>query len=110
MVAFSGYFLVELTVSNLQVTWDVLTPRSRLRPGVVALPMRSRTPAEVALLSNLVTLTPGTLTLAVEGEGPEGVPVMYVHGMYAADQDAFRAELADLEHRMLHAVRLEGDR
>lgn len=106
LARFSGWFTWQLVLSNVQVTWDVLTPRSRLRPGVVALPLRCRTDAEVTLLSNLITLTPGTLTLAIRKEPA----TMYVHGMYAADAEVFRGELGEMQERMLRAVRREVDR
>lgn len=103
LLAFAGYFAKLLVVANWEVVADLLTPGSRLRSGIVALPLRSRTAGEVTLLSDLITLTPGTLTIDVA----EDLGVMYVHGMYAPDADAFRAELTDLETRMLHAVRLD---
>jgi multicomponent Na+:H+ antiporter subunit E len=101
---FAAYFVRELCVANAQVVWDVLTPRSRLQPGIAALRLRTRTDAEVTLIANLVTLTPGTLTLAIARD-PD---VLYVHGMYARDPDAFRAQLSAMETRMLRAVRLDA--
>lgn len=103
VLVFSGYFLRLLVVANWEVLADLLTPGSRLRPGIVALPLRCRTAGEITLLSDLITLTPGTLTLDVSDD----LDVMFVHGMYAPDADEFRAELKDLEARMLHAVRLD---
>ncbi len=103
LLAFAAYFLRELVVANAQVVWDVVTPRSRLAPGIAAVPMRSRTDLEVTLIANLVTLTPGTLSLAVRRDPA----VLYVHGMYARDPDAFREQIAEMEARMLAAVRLE---
>ncbi|MGJ7439805.1 Na+/H+ antiporter subunit E [Aquipuribacter sp. MA13-6] len=102
-LAFAGYFVRLLVVANWEVVSDLLTPGSRLRPGIVALPLRSRSAGEITLLSALITLTPGTLTIDVSDD----LDVMYVHGMYAPDADEFRAELSDLESRMLHAVRLD---
>jgi multicomponent Na+:H+ antiporter subunit E len=103
LLAFAGYFGRELLVANAQVVWDVLTPRSRLQPGIAAVPLRSRTDAEVTLLANLVTLTPGTLSLAISRDPP----VLYVHGMYAGDPEAFRAQLTEMEARMLGAIRVD---
>ncbi len=105
LLAFSGYFLVELVKANWEVAWDVLTPRSRLEPGIVAYRLCSRTPLEITLFANLVTLTPGTLTIALTDEPP----TMYIHGMYAGDADDFRAELRTMEDRMLRAWRLRHD-
>lgn len=104
LLPFAGYFATLVVVANWQVIADTLTPGSRLRPGIVALPLRCRTAGEITLLSDLITLTPGTLTIDVSDD----LDLMYVHGMYAPDADEFRAELRDLESRMLRAVRLDG--
>jgi len=104
LLGFAAYFGRALCVANAQVVWDVVTPRSRLQPGIAAVPLRSRTDAEVALLVNLVTLTPGTLALAVTREPA----VLYVHGMYAGDVEAFRAQMTEMETRMLRAVRVDA--
>jgi multicomponent Na+:H+ antiporter subunit E len=101
LLGFAVYFLRELVTANLQVVRDVLTPGSRLASGIVELPLRSRTPAEITLIANLYSLTPGTLTLAVRRD-PD---VLYVHGMYAGDRDEFVRQLEEMENRMLHALR-----
>lgn len=101
LLAFTGYFLVELVKANLEVTWDLLTPGSRLAPGIVRYEMLSRTSVEVALFADLVTMTPGTLVLTVTDDPPTA----FVHGMYAHDPDDFRQELRELEGRLLRAWR-----
>lgn len=103
LLRFALWFVGELTVANAQVAWDVVTPRSRVEPGIVELPLRSRTDAEIAAIANLVSLTPGTLTLAVRREPA----TIWVHGMYAADADAFRTRLQEMESRTLYALRLD---
>lgn len=81
-------------------------PTGRARhPRPVRVLLRSRTPTEVTLLSNLICLTPGTLTLAVTDDPP----TLYVHGMYATDAEVFRRELHDLEFRLLRAWRTEEE-
>lgn len=100
LVGFAVWFGRELVRANLQVAWDVLTPRSRLEPGVVELPLRSRTDLEIAGIANLISLTPGTLTLAVRADPP----ALWVHGMYAADPDSFQHRLHLMEDRMLRAL------
>jgi multicomponent Na+:H+ antiporter subunit E len=101
LVVFGAWFLRELVKANAQVVWDVVTPTSHLAPGIAAVPLRSRSDLEVTLIANLVTLTPGTLTLAVRRDPP----VLYVHGMYAGDREQFCREIATMEARMLGAVR-----
>ncbi|MCC3761767.1 Na+/H+ antiporter subunit E [Glycomyces sp. TRM65418] len=104
LVWFALYFAREMITANAALTWDILTPSSRLAPGIARFPLRCRTRFEIALLANLISLTPGTLTLAVRREPP----TLYVHGMYAPDPDRFRERLRALESRMLAAVRFHG--
>ena len=81
----------ELIVSSLGVAWDVLTPTQRSRPGIVAVPLRAEGEAEVLLVTNLISLTPGTLSLDVT----EDCNTLYVHAMFADDPDAIRASIAN---------------
>ena len=104
LVAFAGYALREMVSATGEVAWDAVTPGSALQPGVVELRLRCRTPVEITTLANLITLTPGTLTLAVHHDPP----TLYVHGMYAPDADEFRGRLRAMETRVLHALRREG--
>lgn len=104
LVAFLGYAFREMVVATGEVAWDALTPTNRLQPGVVEVPLRCRTPLEITTLANLITLTPGTLVLAITHDPP----TLYVHGMYAPEADAFRARLVAMEDRVLHALRGAG--
>ncbi|MAS37274.1 MAG: Na+/H+ antiporter subunit E [Anaerolineaceae bacterium] len=89
VVSFFGYFLVQLFTANLRVAIEVLTPQQRMRPAIVAIPLDVRRDFEITLLANLITLTPGTLSLDVSSDKR----VLYVHSMYVDDIDAFRREI-----------------
>lgn len=102
--AFGLWYAGEVVRSNLVVLRDNLTPGQGSTPGVVRHPTRCRTDAELTLLGALITLTPGTLTMGTRTTA-DGVRELYVHGMYAPDAEALRAELRDMEERMLRAVR-----
>jgi multicomponent Na+:H+ antiporter subunit E len=91
------FFLWELVLANLRLARDVVGPVSRLRPGIVAVPLDVTGDAEVAVLANLLTLTPGTLSLDVSSDGK----VLYVHAVSAADPQALRAGIkAGFEQRV----------
>ncbi|MER7456562.1 Na+/H+ antiporter subunit E [Micromonospora sp. NPDC126480] len=104
IVRFLTWFAGRLVVANLVVAREILTPGSGLHPAIVRVPLRTRTDTEIALVTLCVTLTPGTLTLAVRRDPP----VMWVHGMYASDASAFRDTMAELEGRLLAAARPVG--
>jgi multicomponent Na+:H+ antiporter subunit E len=100
--AFAAFFVWELILSNLRVAADVLSPRPRRRPGVVAVPLDATEDAEITLLANLVTLTPGTLSLDVS----EDRRTLYVHGMFVDDPEVFRREIKEgFERRVLELLR-----
>lgn len=88
-------------VANAQVAATILSGRPRLSPALVEVRLRCRTPAEVAAYMGLITLTPGTMAVSLSSDGAR----LIVHGMYAPDVGAFRADLARLEERLLGAVR-----
>ncbi len=101
IAAFVVYFGFRFLRANAVVVGEILRPGHRLAPAIVELPLRCRTPLEIASLASLVTLTPGTLALSVR----EDPPTLAVHGMHAGDVEAFREGLRDLESRMLAAWR-----
>lgn len=84
LIGFIGFFIRELIKSNLRVIYDVLTPTHHMQPGVIALPLEAGSDAEITLLANLISLTPGTLSLDVSTDKR----VLYIHAMYIDDQDA----------------------
>lgn len=106
---FLGWFFWQMIRANWQVAADILTPGSALNPGIVAYQTRELSSREVTALSNLITLTPGTLTIDIDGSAHRG-QILYVLGLYApADPEQFRSELRDLESRLLRVTRAPGD-
>jgi len=102
VVLFSIFFFIELTKANLRVAYDVLTPMHQMRPGIVAIPLDAETDIEITFLANLITLTPGTLSLDVSSDRR----VLYIHDMYIDDVDKVRREIkGGYERRVLEIVR-----
>lgn len=98
LVKFITFFLKELVISNLRVAGWVLTPQLTMRPAVVAVPLTITTDAQITLLANMITLTPGTLTLDVAGDRS----CIYVHVIHMEDLEGFRAEIKQgFEQRIL---------
>jgi len=101
-VAFALVFFKELAVSTYRVAYDILTPTHYMRPGVIAFPMEAKTDAEITMLANIITLTPGTLSLDVS----EDRKILYIHAMYVDDPDELRREIREgLEKKLLEMMR-----
>jgi len=88
-MAFSVVILWEIIKANLRVAWDVVTPTRYRRPGIVAIPLDAETDLEIAVLANLVTLTPGSLCVDIA----EDRRTMYIHAMFVDDPDSVRSEI-----------------
>jgi multicomponent Na+:H+ antiporter subunit E len=99
---FVVFFTKELFLANLRVAQDVLSPRPRRRPGIVAVPLDITGEAEIAFLANVITLTPGSITLDVSPDRS----TLYVHGMFVDDPETFRHEIKDgFERRIRELLR-----
>lgn len=96
------FFLKELVIANVRVAYDVLTPGYRMRPGVLAVPLDAETDAEILLLANLTSLTPGTINLDVSADRR----TIYVHAMFADDPAAVKRSIKEgFERRVLGVLR-----
>lgn len=67
-IGYFFFFLGELVKANLDVAFRVLHPALPIEPGVVKVKTRLKTRLGRILLANSITLTPGTITLDVDGE------------------------------------------
>jgi multicomponent Na+:H+ antiporter subunit E len=100
VIALAGYFLWELFLANLRVAFDVITPRAHMRPGVIAIPLDVTTDTEITILANLISLTPGTLSLDVSADRR----TLYIHAMYLDDVEEVRRRIKTGFERRLMAV------
>jgi multicomponent Na+:H+ antiporter subunit E len=99
---FLGFAAKEILVSAIRVAHDVLTPRPRMSPAIVQVPLDVRTDGQITLLAILVTLTPGTLALDVSPDRR----TLLVHAMFAADSDRVRRDIkTGFERRILELAR-----
>jgi multicomponent Na+:H+ antiporter subunit E len=104
VIAFAVFLFKELVLSTLRVAWEVITPAKKRRQGIIAVPLDAKTDLEIAILANLITFTPGTLSLDVSSDRS----VLYVHTMFVDDPEVLRQEIKDgFERRVLELVRGE---
>ncbi|KAA3519679.1 Na+/H+ antiporter subunit E [Agrobacterium vitis] len=84
-------FLSELAKSAWKVTIMVLSPGLDIKPGIFAFPLSVERDFEITLLANLITLTPGTLSVDVS----EDQKILYVHALDCSDPDSARRDIAE---------------
>jgi len=102
-VVFLAYFLVQLVKSNLQVAWEVITPRPNMNRAIISVPLHVSTDGLATVVGNAITLTPGTLTVDVRRDDPDRPPVLYVHALHFTDVDTLRRNILRLERLAVRA-------
>ena len=101
-IFFFFFFIEEVIRANFQVAYDILTPKHFMKPGVIAIPMDVKKDMEILALSNLITMTPGTLSLDVSTDRK----VIYVHAMYIHDAVKLKQEIKNgLEKKIMDLYR-----
>ncbi|WMS42034.1 Na+/H+ antiporter subunit E [Acuticoccus sp. MNP-M23] len=99
-VELSLIFIWELVKSSVNVAWIVLKPSQSLRPAIIAFPIEVETDAEKTLLANLITLTPGTLSMDISDDGK----TLFVHCIDAEDPATIIADIKSTFERRIEKV------
>lgn len=94
------FFLYDLMMSSFQVAYDVLTPKDHSNLKILEMPLDVKSDIEILLVTNLISLTPGTLSLDVTPDRK----TLIVHAMFADDPDAVIASLKSGMERMVREV------
>ena len=118
VLRYGVHFAWALVASTASVAATVLRPRMELAEGIVAVPMRARSPVVVTFVANSITLTPGTLTVDIrpraygvdEGADAPEPPVLYVHCLVVGDPEDVRADAWRFEELAVAAFGSAEDR
>jgi multicomponent Na+:H+ antiporter subunit E len=102
IAALALLFLKELVLSAWRVAMTVIRPRMDLKPGIFAFPLTVESDFEITLLANMITLTPGTLSVDVSDDRR----TLFVHALDCSDPDATRRDIANgFERKIMEAFR-----
>ncbi len=100
ILALALLFVRELIVSAVKVARVVVSPRLNelVKPAIIAFPLTVKSDVEITLLANLITLTPGTLSVDVSKDRK----LLYVHVLSLDSREALIADIAGgFERRIL---------
>lgn len=97
-------FIKELILSNIDIVKLVYTPnlKDKVEPGIFAYPIELTKGWEITLLANLITLTPGTLSVAMS----EDYSIIYVHAMHIdTEEDSIRSIKETFEKAIMEVTK-----
>lgn len=101
LMALVIFFHYELVVSSLKVARAVVMPGLHIRPGILRIPLDATSDLQITVLGNLISLTPGSLTLDVSADRR----ALFVHAMFIGDPDDERRALkTGMERKVVEAL------
>lgn len=95
-------FGIDLILSSVVVIGQVIRPRLNIQPGIFKMETKLKTEWELAMLVNLLTLTPGSVVMEIAPE--EGM--LYVHTMdLKTNEQSVRKTKNKLEDVIIEVMR-----
>lgn len=90
---FIFYYLWKLLESNVYVAVRILSPKLSITPAIIEVPLHLRKKSSTLLFFNLVTMTPGTLSMDLNSNGKS----IFIHTMDMKSEENFVHDLEQME-------------
>ena len=100
LLRLAAFLLRQLVVANLILIREVLAPRTRLRIGVIGVPVVGCSEQVITTLANFMAMAPGSMPIELRGSPP----TLYVHVLHLHDVEDVRAELLHLRDLTVRAL------
>lgn len=97
------FFIAQVIKGSMRIGYEIITPDHKMNPGIIAIPLDAKSDIEITLLANSITLTPGTISIAVS----DNKKTLYVYNMYLdKDPENSIQEIKNgLEYKLLEVTR-----
>lgn len=89
LIIFIPVYAWELIKANFDVAIKALSPKLDINPGIVKITTDLKSDYGIAMLSNCITLTPGTITIDIYEENNKNV--LYIHWIDAKTENTEEA-------------------
>ncbi len=95
----AGLLAADLVLASLAIAREALSPRDRIAPAILTVPLVGASGGTLAVVGWAVGLVPGTSALELSADPPE----VLVHAMFALDAEAVRREVQRIEALAIRA-------
>ncbi|RKQ37860.1 Na+/H+ antiporter subunit E [Oceanobacillus halophilus] len=93
-------FIKEVIISNIDMLKYIYSPKKTAEPGIFELPLDVKSNWEISILAGLISLTPGTLSVAVSDDNQS----LFIHAMNIDDVNKSITEIKTTFERMIMEV------
>lgn len=94
-------FLGSVIVANVLVSAAVFSPHRAIRQGIIKVSMHTDDPAIITIVTNFTALTPGSVVVHIDDDGPN--PVLWLHVLTLGDPFAIARAAQRLERQCVMA-------
>jgi multisubunit Na+/H+ antiporter MnhE subunit len=99
-VTFILYYLIKLVQANFYIAYDLITPKLKVNPVIVKVPITIKSDFGMLLFSNLLSMTPGSLSLDISPDKK----YLLVHVLYNRDREKTLKEIEKIQDRIRKIV------
>ena len=94
---FIVFYLAELVKANFYMAYIILSPKMKTEPGFIEFPLKINSPAGLLLFSNLISMTPGSLSADIS----EDKKTLLIHALLINDHQKNTEEIERIQKRIL---------
>ncbi len=94
---FIVFYLAELVKANFYIAYIILSPKMKTQPGFIEFPLKIKSPAGLLLFSNLISMTPGSLSAEIS----EDKKTLLIHALMINDGQKAMDEFENIQKRIL---------
>ena len=101
LTCFALFYVKEVVTANLFIAMDIMRPESAASPGFIELPLGPMSQMQILLLTNLISMTPGTLSFDLSHDRSR----LLIHAMYLRGRpDEVRDHLIERYVKVIHRL------
>lgn len=100
ILEFIGFYLFKLVQANLIIARDILTPGTKIKPAFLEVPVTIRSNSGLLLFSNLLSMTPGTLSIDII----KNKEFVLVHILFYSSETSALAEFEYFQRKIKRIV------
>lgn len=97
LLYFIIFVIYEIIIASFRVARSILLPRYQWQPALIDFPLSCTNDIQITFLVNVISLTPGTLTLEISRDKKN----MLLHVMFFSDKQRL---ISDIKRKFEHPI------
>lgn len=94
------FYLFKLVQANFFMAYIILSPKMKTRPGFIEFSLKIKSSAGLLLFSNLMSMTPGTLSEDISDDRK----MMQIHVLFKGDEQKILSEIENIQKRIQRLI------